>query len=344
MLLDIRLLQFLLFLGFCQAYATRCHRFCNCEETNTINCTNVGDEGLQILKALTSYDYINLNYLFINGGRFGDLPNSNIFGLHVLRSLHTIRFVNTGITSFGPETFSGVPNLNYLSLDGNPLRSVQSHSMKYMSDLKSLSLNRIFDADRQNNAAVLKSIFDSPLPRLQNVSLHGNEIRFDITETICKLPRLLHADLSNNRLESFSLPPICIAPIEELYLHDNDLTELPGLSNVPLKSLTLHGNPLNCDWDVCDQEKTLSLLVNTTSAYCAFPAKQRQRSVAELMAEQTCSSSSVIRNILIGLGIMLMAVVLSIWWNGCCSRVNYYNKESYDMVRLSEETTDPTFV
>jgi hypothetical protein len=40
-----------------------------------------------------------------------------------------------------------------------------------MTDLKSLSLKRIFDADRQNNRDVLNSIFDSPLPLLQNVSL-----------------------------------------------------------------------------------------------------------------------------------------------------------------------------
>lgn len=79
--------------------------------------------------------------------------------------------------------------------------------------------------------------------------------------------------------------------------------------------------------------------------FCALPVKQKLRSVAELMAEQTCTPSTVIRNILIGVGLLLVALAFSIWWNGCCSRADYYNKEqNYDMVRLSEEVTDPTFL
>lgn len=117
----------------------------------------------------------------------GDLPNSNIFGENVHRNLHTVHFINTGITSFGPETFSGIPGLTSLKLDRNPLRDVKPQSLKLLDSLKSLSLNRIFDADRKNNRQVLDNLFDSPLPHLENVSMRGNELRFDVSNLLCKV-------------------------------------------------------------------------------------------------------------------------------------------------------------
>lgn len=86
------------------------------------SCTNLGDNGLNLLKTLDIIQSPKLNYLIINGAHLGDLPNSNIFGTNVHQHLHTIHLINAGITSFGPNTFSGAPELSFLVLDGKYTR------------------------------------------------------------------------------------------------------------------------------------------------------------------------------------------------------------------------------
>lgn len=144
-------------------------------------------DDLDIFKKITIYSYPKLNFLIINGGLLGDLPDSNLFGTSVHTNLRTIQFINAGITSFGPHTFSGMPNLTFLDLDGNPLRDIKPQSLKILDSLKSLSLNNVFDADRTNNKQILRNLFDSPLPHLENVSMRGNELRFDVSDLLCKV-------------------------------------------------------------------------------------------------------------------------------------------------------------
>jgi hypothetical protein len=67
------------------------------------------------------------------------------------------------------------------------LREVEPKALDGLKSLQSLSLNNIFDAERENNEKVLENIFESELPHLQNVSLRKNELRFDLNNLVCNV-------------------------------------------------------------------------------------------------------------------------------------------------------------
>jgi Leucine-rich repeat (LRR) protein len=77
-----------------------------------------------------------------------------------------------------------------------------------------------------------------------------------------QLPKLERVDLSDNRFESFTFSQHCLASIKRLKLNDNGLIDLPKLATVPIQELILYNNPLDCDWNICENSDTLNLLLN----------------------------------------------------------------------------------
>ncbi|KAM9858761.1 platelet glycoprotein Ib beta chain [Aulostomus maculatus] len=133
---------------------------------------------------------------------------------------------------------------------------------------------------------------------------------------------------SSRSLDSTSLPPSFPPDTTELLLHNNTLTILPNglLDNLPLRSLTLQGNPWVCDCGVLYLRALLRRRPESHTPHlgvnCSFPPSLRGRLVVYLTEEEVLESchywycdlaivSQVVLSVFVGLqGFLVMAIFI----------------------------------
>ncbi|KAI6178061.1 Extracellular matrix protein 2-like protein [Aphelenchoides besseyi] len=343
------LIELLLFLLLCYCisgannrYNTKCFNGCTCD-ANSIECVNTKVTDFSFLSRIDKNNFPHLQYLTIVGAQMGDLNDSNLFGNRIHYNLERINFTNCGITYFGERTFSGAPNLSYLYMNGNPIHRIPPKALSQMQSLKTVSFSRIFDADRLHNEPNLRNLLDSSLPQLQNVYLTGNSLRFDVGELFCKFSNLMLIDLSNNRLSNFTLN--CATKIDRLRLRTNELISIPRLEG-KVERLDVTDNPLDCEFDLCQNESNFDYVVNKNLTFCAAPVRFKGTPLESLFNNRDCGSH-YFRYIFIVIFIFFVFLIVKfkVWELLCChDRKQKSSSNRYDLIQMSDEVIEPTYL
>lgn len=159
---------------------------------------------------------VNLKSLRMIGCQLNDVPE----GILSLKYLNTLELDKNNLKAFypkyqGTEHFPIGESLTYLSLNGNPLRTVP---------------------------AVCKAF-----PKLRQLHMHMNQLT-DVRELCRKeYSNLEVIDFGNNKIRELPIAfVVYLSGMTNLTITNNDLTQLPPLlgSHKKLSALTVDGNPL----------------------------------------------------------------------------------------------------
>ncbi|CAD5206481.1 unnamed protein product [Bursaphelenchus okinawaensis] len=322
-------------------YTSKCLSGCRCN-SNTIECLNLQNRNASFLREISEITHPNLEYLFITGAEFLDLPEKNVFGIYTHKKLRHVNFTDCRITSIGANSFSGMPNLEFLYISQNPIREVSIHALGNLKRLEYIDLSDVFNAERLNNAKVIKDIFSVDLPRLQSVYLRGNNIRDNIGGVFCHFPNLLTLDLSENRLTEFSMPKDCNSRLSQLNLAHNDFTSFPeGFDR--LRQLDLHNNPLDCS-SIKQYSDRLKTLERINATYCETPSELNGLSLDTVIAMEKQTSSLVKLLITVSAVVVIVIMIGLLFHVAKCKRNSSQKDIRYNLVQMQEHALEPEFL
>ncbi|XP_072363811.1 transforming growth factor beta activator LRRC33-like [Scyliorhinus torazame] len=232
----------------------------------------------QLFKALPKIETVNLAN---NNVKICNMANKTMgYDSQIHQSSNSNRCVS----------FSGIPSLKYLNLDGNNIKQLAPYTF-YQTPLVYLDISRNKDLE------VTKQAMVGLEHSLQFLSLRWNSIQ-NAKVTLTCLSHLRNLDLSHNQLES--LPDgIGCSPLQILDIRGNNLHVLQDLiiRNVSqtLKTLYLSGNDFNCcalTW--MDMLNSTDVEVpDVYNAKCFYP-KQNDSSTVQLLSDHSaCHARSI---------------------------------------------------
>ena len=187
----------------------------------------------------------NLNVLNLQANLLTSISSSTFYGLE--SSLTDLNLAANSITVFGPQTFSSMVTLKFLSLDGQDLSLALLQAAQFKgleSSLRVLSLQKA-----KLNASHLMTI--NPLRALQDLSLENNDINL-LPDFAFYGMSLVTLNLVLNSLSSISQRQMwgLQNTLNSLFLDDNKLQTIDECVFNTFNNLTmisLNNNPLHCD-------------------------------------------------------------------------------------------------
>jgi Leucine-rich repeat (LRR) protein len=131
-----------------------------------------------------------------------------------------IDLTRKGYTDIALGTFSNLPNLQYLYLDNNQIRKLQSNIFNNLPELRLLYLNA-------NKIKELQPGMFNNLPNLDVLGLENNQIRELQPNIFNNLPALEYLILENNQIQEL-LPGVFnnLPALKHLDLENNQIQEL----------------------------------------------------------------------------------------------------------------------
>lgn len=224
--------------------------------------------------------------------RFEDCPigeiESEAFGSQIFSKMEQFHLINTNVSIFQKNLFQKLPNLKNFAVQNNPITLAESYLLSGSAEqLETLQL----DSSIQN-LDVLRNITLQELPKLQLLSLQGNNISFISKTLFATLPNLRSLYLDSSNILRISPNAFdALIYIKQVFLRNNLLSELPEnlfqaiLTENKDFQVALSGNPWKCDcnlaWlrELMEEFKTLV----PEEPICASP--ERNKGLGFLEAE-----------------------------------------------------------
>ena len=211
-----------------------------------------------IIPTLPDFSYIpNLDKLFLYYLYIEHIPQQHIDPLIYVKEI----LLNNNKLTLMPN-LSHMPLLWDLWIYDNLIQEVPRSHISGLVSLKNLLMDR-------NLLHTMPNF--SYLTKLEELSLTENCITNVPASTLLGIPKLLKLRLNKNKI---SVLGDITSLWARLYLQNNNLTTLPDLYNMELKTLMLKGNPLSCNQSLCwlrmwPWNKPLPTLDNV---FCATPS------------------------------------------------------------------------
>lgn len=214
----------------------------NLPKTYTESLTHLNMDNNKVEMFATNFP--KLRYLSINHNKIENVCNHNCnrhsLSLHDMPELEYLSLVGNGITTIESNFFEDSDNLRSLHLGMNKMRYLPRHLFNNMSSLKNLSLD-------------LNELTEIPdlcgLGALEVLTLNGNQISIIDHTSFCNLSNLRSIDLSNNSLTSVTDGTfVQLSGLTILDLSFNNIEALPDNWMGPghsLDNLNLDGNLFN---------------------------------------------------------------------------------------------------
>ncbi|XP_078403659.1 transforming growth factor beta activator LRRC32-like isoform X1 [Cetorhinus maximus] len=274
----------------------------NAEELNFLSSLDLSDNKLNdISMGADNQKLLSLRYLDLQNNSIQLLP-SQLF--KALPKIENVNLANNNVkicnvankimgydgqihesrnNSNGCVSFSGIPTLKYLNLNGNNITQLAPYTF-YQTPLVYL------DVSRNKHLEVPEQALIGLEQSLQYLSLRWNSIQTSKVTLTC-LSHLRNLDLSYNQLE-FLPSGIGCSPLQVLDIRDNNFHVLQDLMirNVSrtLKTLYLSGNYFNCcalTW--LDALKGTDVETpDMGKAECVYP-RQNDYSTVRLLSDHT---------------------------------------------------------
>ena len=211
-----------------------------------------------VIRTLPDFIYIpNLERLYLNDNEMEHIPQQHIDPL-----------IYVGCMLLENNKLTSMPNLSHMSLlyeleiYDNLIQKIPRSHISGLVSLETLLIDR-------NLLHTMPNF--SHLSKLEELSLTENDITHVPASTLLGIPKLLKLRLNDNKI---SVLGDITSLWARLYLQNNNLTTLPDLYNMKMKTLMLKGNPLSCNQSLCwlrmwPWGKTLPALDNV---FCATPS------------------------------------------------------------------------
>ncbi|XP_078066549.1 transforming growth factor beta activator LRRC32-like [Mustelus asterias] len=282
----------------------------NGDELNFLSSLDLSDNILDNLSVgADNQKLLSLRYLYLQNNSIRLLPSLLFKALPKIEKVNlannNVKICNVANEIMGYDgqiqqthnknntcvSFSGIPSLKYLNLDGNNITQLAPYTF-YQTPLVYLdvSRNKYLEVPRQALAGLEQS--------LQYLSLRWNSIQTSKVTLTC-LSHLQNLDLSHNQLE-FLPDGIGCSPLQILDIRGNNLHVLQDLiiRNVSqtLKTLYLSGNYFNCcalTW-LDALNSTNVEIPDMGKAECFYP-KQNDSSTVQLLNDHSeeCHAESI---------------------------------------------------
>lgn len=138
--------------------------------------------------------YPELDTLVVTGNRFGVMEDEDIFGSNFRHGqLTLVNISNNAITSFGAQTFIGMPRVEYFYLAHNKLDSVSDAPFDYFTSLKLIDLEDVFGdhVSVHARADIIRQLFINKhsFIDLQEIVLASNKLDRIHSDTFCNVSK-----------------------------------------------------------------------------------------------------------------------------------------------------------
>ena len=185
-------------------------------------------------------------------------------------SFECLKLHHNKLTSLLPDMWIGVPSLTWLDLGGNGIGEIPPACFGGLSDLEWLYLSKnnltrinrdmwnglksllVLRLDENKITTIPDAVFNN-LGKLQTLRLDGNLLKVIRASMWKGLRSLTKLHLSENRI--FTIEPrafTSLPQLSDLWLHKNELVTLNESAFNQLNlTLSLYGNPLECDRHLC---------------------------------------------------------------------------------------------
>ena len=176
-----------------------------------------------------------------------DLSHNSIarlakLSLRNLTFLQKLYLISNNMTAIEDRTFDNIVNLKILDLKLNKLAKIPISFGPAEFSLKKIYLDNALQVDAFINLTFTGFINLIHLTMKKNADLPNH--------VITTLPPSLQVmDMSECNLEY--IPPGNMTNLKKLVLKDNHLQTVPDLYDLPLTSISLTGNPLECNKSLC---------------------------------------------------------------------------------------------
>ncbi|XP_019639747.1 PREDICTED: immunoglobulin superfamily member 10-like, partial [Branchiostoma belcheri] len=180
---------------------------------------------------------------------------------------------NNKLTTLKPGMFTGLGNVQSLSLSDNEMTDIQAGTFSATSQLRNLNLhnNRLTNLrsdmftglgnlrsimlDENDIIGIQAGIFNST-PQLSLLYLQNNNIQSIPSNLLINLMQLAELRLSDNNITMFPFEDLStIQRLNYLHLHNNQMTTLPSMAYDILTSISdvkINNNPWQCDCRMVD--------------------------------------------------------------------------------------------
>ncbi|KAF5301243.1 hypothetical protein FQR65_LT00943 [Abscondita terminalis] len=153
--------------------------------------------------------------LRIQSSSLHDLPQRTFKELNV--TIENIQLNHDDLTDLSPTSFTGLPNLKYVSFSDNNLGSIPQKILEVVSNVKTLDLGR--SGIRQLTEQSFKSV-----PDIQSIMLGGNFISQMDSNSI---PRNIHQlHLGRNKIKDLNGTLVNLTDLHWVFINSNELTTL----------------------------------------------------------------------------------------------------------------------
>ncbi|XP_043483213.1 toll-like receptor 6 [Leptopilina heterotoma] len=168
-----------------------------CEKLKTLNLKNnrISKLSKTILERCNSLEYLNLD-----NNEISEIPE--IYSTSYLK-----RFLLrcNKIDSLRSDTFSLMPHLIVLGLDGNSIFNIETDTFSTLVNLQSLTLGN-------NELANLPENWSQNLKMLQNLNLEGNQFKMLEDLSLTQKDVILNLNLTNNPLKQLTTNSFMVIP------------------------------------------------------------------------------------------------------------------------------------
>ncbi|XP_038128078.1 platelet glycoprotein V [Cyprinodon tularosa] len=184
----------------------------------------------------------NLTELTLSSNHLQYVPSKSFYNMSELKKL---TIYSNPLLSLPDELMGHMPHITQFYLYNTSLTSVPGNLFSNMSGLVELNLHL------NDELRYLPPDLFCCLPNLKKLSLRNNRLKYlhpDLFHMLTKMNILLLNDNKLSRLPGNIFQDL--TSVVTMDLKNNNLNSLPGdifLSNTVLKSLTLSGNPWDCD-------------------------------------------------------------------------------------------------
>jgi hypothetical protein len=335
-------------------YHASCFPGCRCNKT-TVECRNLHETSTELFRHILPEIYPQLDTLVVTGNSFGVMEDEDIFGSNNRHSLLTlVNISNNGITSFGAQTFIGIPRVEYFYLSHNRIESVGDSPFSYFTSLKLIDLTDIFGKHISVHARadLIRRMFRSEhsFVDLQEVILPSNQLDRLHSDTFCNVKGLMRLNLADNLLTAFDFDPQCLESLHVLDLRGNQLTTIPqtlwkGLPS--LDTMDFSRNPLNCD---CELQPFHEFARSETNSFldqehttCAAPSAFSGKNLISVESNFCRRGGGFFHWFLL----LIAAVALLLnyrWLRKNRSRIKLPFVAGYSQLKSSDEYAQPAFV
>ncbi|KAK4877356.1 hypothetical protein RN001_009862 [Aquatica leii] len=153
--------------------------------------------------------------LRIQSSTLHDLPQRTFKELNV--TIENIQLNHDDLTDLSPKSFTGLPNLKYVSFSDNNLGAIPEKILEVVSNVKTLDLGR--SGIRHLTEQSFKSV-----PGIQSIMLGGNFISQMDSNSIPKNIHQLH--LGRNKIKDLNGTLTNLTDLQWIFINANELTTL----------------------------------------------------------------------------------------------------------------------